>query len=301
MVAYSIKDLENLSGVKAHTLRIWEKRYGIINPNRTDTNIRYYKDADLQKILNISLLNRKGYKISKIVEMSDEEITQKVGKYTEVGSVFEDQLDSLMMSMFELDETKFNIILEHQIVSRGFEVTMNDVIYPLLDKLGVMWLAGSIKAVHENFVSNFIRRKTIIEIDKYQKQEQNIDNKCLIYLPENENHELSLLFLHYILVKNKAKVINLGAGVSLIDVLEARDIFKAKYIFTLFNDSFTESPLQPYLDELSKNAGDTTILISGFQTASQKIHLPDNIKVLNSIQDVKDFIITTNSTVNKLL
>lgn len=301
MVAYSIKDLENLSGVKAHTLRIWEKRYGVINPNRTDTNIRYYKDADLQKILNISLLNRKGYKISKIVEMSDEEITQKVGKYTEVGSVFEDQLDSLMMSMFELDETKFNIILEHQIVSRGFEVTMNDVIYPLLDKLGVMWLAGSIKAVHENFVSNFIRRKTIIEIDKYQKQEQNIDNKCLIYLPENENHELSLLFLHYILVKNKAKVINLGAGVSLIDVLEARDIFKAKYIFTLFNDSFTESPLQPYLDELSKNAGDTTILISGFQTASQKIQLPDNIKVLNSIQDVKDFIITTNSTVNKLL
>ena len=104
MVAYSIKDLESLSGVKAHTLRIWEKRYGIIKPSRTDTNIRYYMDCDLQKILNITLLNRKGYKISKIAGMPNDEIRQKVAELTEVGAVFEDQLDALMLSMFELDE-----------------------------------------------------------------------------------------------------------------------------------------------------------------------------------------------------
>lgn len=297
MVAYSIKDLECLSGVKAHTLRIWEKRYGIIQPNRTDTNIRYYEDNDLQKILNITLLNRKGFKISKIATMSMEEICQKVGELTEVGSVFEDQLDSLMMSMFELDEVKFNLILEHQIHSKGFELTISNIVYPLLEKLSVMWIAGSIKSVHENFVINIIRRKIIVEIDRISnKDDPNQNLRCIVYLPENETHELSLLFLHYILVSYNAKVINLGIGVSLVDVLEVKNIFMAKYIFTIFNDS-SETPLQAYINELAKNAKDTKILISGFQTATQKLELPQNVRILNSIQDVKDFIIS-NSKLN---
>jgi len=290
MVAYSIKDLESISGVKAHTLRIWEKRYGIIQPHRTDTNIRYYKDSDLQKVLNISLLNKKGYKISKIATMSTDQVRQKVGEYTEVGQIFEDQLDSMMLSTFELDESKFNIVLDHEISSKGFEETMNDVVYPLLDKLSTMWIAGSIKSVHENFVSNIIKRKTIVEIDRLSRSELNNNIRCLIYLPENESHELSLLFLHYILVKNKAKVINLSSGTPLIDVLEGKSIFKAEYIFTIFNDSFAETPLQPYIDELSKNARDAKILISGFQTASQNLTLPENVHILNSIQSVKDFV-----------
>ncbi len=290
MVAYSIKDLENLSGVKAHTLRIWEKRYGIINPNRTETNIRFYEDTELKKILNITLLNRKGIKISRIAEMTSEQIYQKVGELTEVGSVFEEQVDTLMMSMFELDETKFNLILDHQISSKGFEESMNDIVYPLLDKLSMMWIAGSVKAIHEKFVSNIIRRKIIVEIDRLNKGELDQNLKCVVYLPENESHELSLLFLHFILVKNKAKVINLGIGSTLIDVLEAKNVFKAKYIFTLFNDSFSESPLQPYINELAKNAKDAKILISGFQAANQKLDLPQNVIIVNSIQSVKDFI-----------
>ncbi len=290
MVAYSIKDLESLSGIKAHTLRIWEKRYGIIKPSRTDTNIRFYKDSDLQKILNITLLNRKGIKISKIANMHYDEIRQKVAEITEVGAVFEDQLDALMLSVFELDETKFNIILDHQITSKGFEETMNVIIYPLLDKLSMMWIAGSIKGVHENFVNNIIRHKTIVEIDKFNKSDYQSDFRCLIYLPENETHELSLLFLNYLLVKNKAKVLNLGTNVTLIDVLEGKNIFKAKYIFTIFNDSFSESPLQPYLNELVKNAPDTQILISGYQAAAQQLELPPNVRIIHSIPQLKTFL-----------
>lgn len=290
MVAYSIKDLESLSGVKAHTLRVWEKRYGIIQPNRTDTNIRYYKDEDLQKILNITLLNRKGYKISRIATMNADEIRRKVAELTEVGSAFQDQLDAMMLSMFELDENKFNIILDHQISSKGFEETMHDVVYPLLDKLSTMWIAGSVKGVHENFVSNIIRRKTIVETDKLSRSEAQPHFRCLIYLPEHESHELSLLFLQYLLVKNHAKVINLGIGVPLIDVLEAKHIFKPDYIFSIFNDSFSETPLQPYLNELAKNAKDAQILISGFQTASQQLELPPNVQVLSSIGQLKSFV-----------
>ena len=290
MVAYSIKDLENLSGVKAHTLRIWEKRYGIINPSRTLTNIRYYQDTDLQNILNISLLNRKGIKISKIAGMTFEAIRQKVAEVTEVGTVFEDQLDSMMLSMFELDETKFNIILDHQIQSKGFEKTMNEILYPLLDKLSVMWIAGSVKAVHESFVSNIIRKKTIVEIDRLSRLNEFSEVRCLIYLPENEPHELSLLFLEYILVKNKVKVINLGMSVPLIDVLEGKNIFNAKYIFTIFNDSFADSSLQTYLNELSKNSPDQQIIISGFQTANQQLSLPSNVSIKNSIEQVKEYV-----------
>lgn len=292
MVAYSIKDLEHLSGVKAHTLRIWEKRYGIIKPCRTETNIRYYSDQDLQNILNISLLNRKGIKISKIAEMTSESIKQKVAQVTEVDSVFEDQLDALMLSMFELDEVKFNIIMDHQIQSKGFEETMNDIVYPLLDKLSVMWVAGSVKGVHETFVSNIIRKKTIVEIDKISKNNISSDVRCLIYLPENDTHELSLLFLEYILLKCKAKVINLGTSTPLIDVLEGKNIFKSSYIFTIFNDSFAESPLQPYLNELSKNAPDQQIVISGYQTVSQNLSTPSNVIIMNSIDEIKEFIKT---------
>lgn len=292
MVAYSIKDLENLSGVKAHTLRIWEKRYGIIKPCRTDTNIRYYTDNDLQNILNISLLNRKGIKISKIAVMTSDSIKQKVAEVTEVASVFEDQIDALMLSMFELDDAKFNIILDHQIQSKGFEETMNDMVYPLLDKLSVMWVAGSVKGVHETFVSNIIRKKTIVEIDKLNKSNGFSDVRCLIYLPENDSHELSLLFLEYVLLKCKAKVINLGTSTPLIDVLEGKNIFRSSYIFTLFNDSFAESPLQPYINELSKNAPEQQIIISGYQTVSQNLILPANVMAINSIDEIKNYVLS---------
>lgn len=290
MVGYSIKDLENLSGLKAHTLRIWEKRYGIIKPRRTETNIRYYEDDDLQKVLNISLLNRKGFKISKIAGMSGDELKQKVAEITEVGTEFQDQLDSMMMSVFELNESKFNIILDHQIQANGFEHTMNDIVYPLLDKLSTMWIAGSIKGVHESFVINIIKRKIIVAIDKLRKTELKAGHRFLIYLPENESHELSLLFLHFILVKYGADVLNMGSNVSLIDVLEAQSIYNANYIFTIFNDSFAETPLQPYLHQLSENCRGTTILISGFQTVNQSLDLPPNIRVVPSIDSLKSIL-----------
>jgi DNA-binding transcriptional MerR regulator len=295
MVAYSIKDLENLSGVKAHTLRIWEKRYGIITPERTSTNIRYYKEEDLQKILNISLLNRKGFKISKIAELSNEELKAKVAELTEVGTAFEDQLDSLMLAMFDLEESKFNLILNHQIDSKGFEATMDDVVYPLLDKLSNMWLAGSIKSVHENFVVGIIRRKIIMAIENQKERENRDGKRFLLYLPEFETHELSLLFLHYVLLKQGIRVLNLGTNVSIYDVIDAYHIYRAEYIFTIFNDSFSEAPLQPYLDELIRNCPESQILISGFQTTVQKLERNPRLRVLNSIDQVKQFVRHLNS------
>ena len=287
MAVYSINDIEKLCGIKAHTIRIWEKRYDIISPRRTETNIRYYLDEDLQKILNISLLNRNNYKISKIAKMTDSEMKRIVSDLSDVSIDTEDNLDSLMFAMLELDEYKFNKILDHNISSKGFEDTMNDVVYPLMEKLSMMWIAGSIKGVHENFVANIIKRKTIVAIDLKSKENAPKAKRFLIYLPKNESHELSLLFLHFLLKDMGLNVINLGSDVPLIDVLEGQKIFKADYVFTMFNDSFSQEPLQPYLNEISKHLSGCQILISGYQTAIQNIELPENMNMLRSISDVK--------------
>ena len=149
MVVYSISDLEKLSGVKAHTLRIWEKRYGILQPKRTESNVRYYVDEDLRLLLNISLLNKNGLKISKIAKMCPIELQKKVTEITEIDASFEGQIDGLTISLIELNEENAVNIINKNIEEKGFRETMLQVIYPLLDKLVLMWLSGSINAVHE--------------------------------------------------------------------------------------------------------------------------------------------------------
>ena len=284
MVVYSIKDIEKLSGVKAHTLRIWEKRYDIVCPRRTETNIRYYLEEDLQKILNIAHLNKNGLKISKIAKMGDNEIRCNVARISEIDTSHEGYIDGLMLSMFELNEAKFSKILNKHIESDGMDKTMDDIIYPFLDRLSAMWFTGSIKGVHENFVSYIIRRKLSVVIDGIDI-EPTLPS-CIIYLPEEETQELSLLYLHYVLKMKGYNVVNLGTNVASIDVLEAQRVLDAKYVFTFFNDSFTNTPLQPYIENLSKHLPSCKLYISGFQTINQQLTLPSNVFVLNNISDL---------------
>ncbi len=290
MAVYSINDIEKLSGVKAHTIRIWEKRYNILPNRRTDTNIRYYMDEDLELILNIAHLNKKGVKISRIATMTAEEIKQKVADSCEVDVIFENQIDGLMLSMFELNEYKFMKLLNHHIREIGFENTMDEVIYPMLDKLSVMWIAGSVKGVHENFINNIIRRKLSVEIDKLEYDPNENATRFLIFLPEYEAHELSLLFVYYLLKKYGANILYLGTQVSLPDVKDAVEIFRPDYLFTLFNDSFSEAPLQPYINELSQLQHHGRVLVSGYQTVQQKLDLPGNVEIVYNLNDIKKYL-----------
>ncbi len=289
MLSYTINDIEKLSGVKAHTIRIWEKRYNIIPNRRSDSNIRFYHEDDLQHILNIAHLNKRGIKISKIATMTSDQIKQKIADYCDVDVIFENQIDGLMLSMFELNEYKFLKILNHHIKDTGFEKTMDEVIYPLLDKLSVMWIAGSVKGVHENFINNIIRRKLSVEIDKLELVPEECSKKFLMYLPEYEAHELSLLYVFFLLKKYGADTLYLGTQISIADVADAVEIFKPDYIFTLFNDSFSETSLQPYLDSLNAISGGAKILITGYQTMQQKINLPANMEMLSSLTEVSKY------------
>lgn len=289
MVVYSIKDLENLSGVKAHTLRIWEKRYNILTPKRTPTNIRYYLDDDLKVILNIALLNRNGIKISKIAKMDPAEIRKKVAEITDVDESFEGQLDSLTISLIELNEIKFVKLLNKNIEQRGFTETMLEVIYPLLDKLAMMWIAGSIKSIHEKFVSNLIKRKCIVEIDK---QEITRGETFLIFLPEEETNELSLLFLHYLIRNNGFHVINAGTDVNIYDLLEVLDIRKPEYLYTIINETLHGNQYQQYVGRLCKEFPETEVIISGIQAQSQAQpeEYQERITVLNSSEETILFL-----------
>lgn len=287
MVVYSINDLEKLSGVKAHTLRIWEKRYNILEPRRTPNNIRYYLDEDLKTILNIALLNRNGYKISKIAKMSESEIHHKVAEVADIDESFEGQLDSLTISLIELDEAKFVKLINKNIEERGFAPTMMEVIYPLLDKLAVMWVSGSIKTIHEKFVSNVIKRKCVVQIDRLVPKKEAL---FLIYLPEGEINELSLLFLHYLIANEGYKVINAGLDVSLEDLLEAKDIRYPEFLFTIINDSMNADQLRQYVNVLSKEFTRSKILISGALAPELSEGRPDNVKTLNSSVETLSFL-----------
>lgn len=294
MAVYSIKDLEKLSGIKAHTIRIWEQRYSIIEPGRTQTNIRYYTDHDLKLLLNIALLNKNGIKISKIAKMRDEEILEKVAAISEINFENDVQLDALTLSMIEMDEYKFDRIISTNIQQLGFERTMIEVIYPFLDKLGLLWLTGSINPVQENFMSYLIRQKIIVAINNEPIAQGRDVPKFLIYLPEGESQELSLLFMHYLLKSRKFKVIYIGNYISLTDLKDAYQIHQPDYIYTIISETFTKPLVKDYVDSLATNFPQTRILLSGYQVMSQNVQSARNYNVLANLDETIQFLDTLN-------
>lgn len=294
MAIYSIKDLEKLSGIKAHTLRIWEQRYGLISPKRTQTNIRYYEDEDLKFVLNIALLNRNGFKISKIAGMTKANIAEKVASLSEVNFEYGTQLDALTLSMIEMNEFKFDRILSANIRQIGFERAMLEIIYPFLDKLSLLWLTGSIHPVQENFISYLIRQKLIVAIDKTPLLSGPDVKKFLLYLPEGERQELTLLFMHYLVKSRGYQVVYLGQDISLTDLRDAGQILSPDFIFTMITETFGKEPVQRYVDKLADAFPDSRILLSGYQVIAQNVKAPENAVILSSLDQTLAFLEAVN-------
>jgi DNA-binding transcriptional MerR regulator len=287
---YSIKDLEKLSGIKAHTIRVWEQRYDVIVPKRTQTNIRYYDEEDLKKLLNIALLNKNGIKISKIAKMSEVEMAQEVAEVSDVHFEQDAQLDALTISMIEMDSYKFDRIISLNIDQIGFERTMIDVINPFLDKLSVLWLTGSINPAQEYLISNLIRQKLIVAIDKLPHHREEDTPQYLVFLPEGEIHELSILFLTYLLRERANSVIYLGQNVPFNDLQAVHEIQNPDYILTMFSGLFTKEPLQNYIQKLAMTFPNTHLLVSGYQVLVQPIDLPKNTSIIESFDHFIDFL-----------
>ena len=292
MAVYSIKDLEKLTGIKAHTIRIWEQRYNLIEPKRTKTNIRYYCDADLKHLINIALLNQQGVKISKIATLSFKEISEQASAITDCTLEYDTQLDTLTIAMIELDEYKFDHILTTNIEKIGFECTMMKVIYPFLERLSLLWLTGSVNPVQEHFMSNLLRQKVIAAIDNEPivSPHEKDAKRFMIYLPEGERQELSLLFMYFLLKTRRHQVIYLGCDVSCEDLQDAYSIRKPNYVFTLINEPLLKLSIQQYINNLSSLFSDCQILFSGYQAISKDLQLASNVSVCQSLDETIQFI-----------
>ena len=207
---FSIRDLENISGIKAHTIRIWEKRYNLLSPERSKTNIRYYSHQNLQKLLNIVLLNNNNYKISKISKMSDELINITARDLALNTTINDDAINSLKLSMFKFDKISFNTTYNKLLDKKNFREIFKEVFIPFLEHLGLLWQTETILPVHEHFISNLITQKIQINTDVLNYTKILSDNVFILFLPVNEIHELGLLYLNYELVLRGHRTIYLG-------------------------------------------------------------------------------------------
>src|SRR6187551_402450 len=288
MGRYSIKELEQLSGIKAHTIRIWEKRYKLIDPSRTTTNIRFYSDDDLKKIINVSLLNNSGIKISKIADMSLDAMSKKVIEISEVNSETSVYIDQMVISMIDMEEEMFEKILSNLILRFGFEKAIIDVVYPFLEKIGILWQTHNITPAHEHFISNLIRQKIIVAIDGLPIPPKT-SKKILLFLPEGEMHELGLLFYHFLIRKSGYRTYYLGQNVPHEDLISVYKVHQPDFMLTSITSTLTV-PIERYLERLANDFGQTKILASGYQVQKFEGCKKANVQIFSTALELSKFI-----------
>lgn len=291
MATYFIRDLEKLSGIKAHTIRIWEKRHKIIAPKRTDSNIRYYDDYDLKKLLNISILNSNGFKISNIALMKVGELNEKVVELSRTGNNTDIHIDRIVICMLDLDEARLEKLFSEFILKMGFEETIIKIIYPFLAKIGVLWQTGNINPAQEHFICNIIRQKIIVAIDSLPLHDNNTAT-IIMYLPDEELHELGLLFYSYVAKKNGCKTIYLGQSVPYENLKMVDKIHQADILFTAYSSPIAPKEFKRHMDRLVTDFRDKTIIISGYQVNQNRLKVPLEIFAVEDVQEFKDIIPT---------
>lgn len=289
---FSIKDLENLSGIKAHTIRIWEKRYNLFQPNRTETNIRYYSLSSLQKLLNITFLNRNGFKVSKIAQLRPDEIPDLVKQIAKDNDPENHYVDLFKIAMLNFDQTLFYNTFKELAKDQNLTDIFHNVFVPLLNQIGLLWQTDTITPAHEHFIFELIKQKVLIYTDRAIDNSNKSENTktFVLFLPDNEIHELGLLYINYELTLRGYKSIYLGQSVP-IDSLE---YLTELYDEIVFISSFTIKPekeiINKYLNELSTKIlkqGNNLLLISGRQTQHIDLHTLNNkISVFNSTKEI---------------
>jgi MerR family transcriptional regulator, light-induced transcriptional regulator len=290
MGKYSIKELEKLSGIKAHTIRIWEKRHQIIAPERTKTNIRFYSDDDLKKIINVSVLNNNGVKISKIVKLSLAEINQHVAKLSETKNDIDIYIEQMIVAMIDMEEETFEKLLASLTLKFGFEKTMLEIVYPFMEKIGVLWLTDNITPAQEHFISHLIRQKIIVAIDALPLAPKT-ERKAVLFLPENELHELGLLFYHYVVKKLGVRTYYLGQTVPHKSLKSACEAHQPDLIITALTAGPKPSEMGKYLNQLSVDLPNTQILVTGYALKKAAVEPPKNVSLFANVLELKELLV----------
>ncbi len=289
MDAFTIKDLENLTGIKAHTIRIWEQRYRFLKPQRTQTNIRYYTNEELKTLLNIALLNKYGFKISHIDRMTADEIREKINTLSDAQAQQERVINDLVQAMVDLNLERIEKVLSGFIATKGMERTVLQIIFPFLEKIGILWLTGHINPAQEHLVTNLIRQKLIVAIDSVHTNLRN-DRSILFFLPEGEHHELGLLFMHYLLKSRGLQTIYVGANVPVKDLAYVVNLKKPDIIFSHLTATTSSFHFEKFLNQVSQHVAGTPVILSGTLTQHYKKTPPPGIEFKKSLQEVIDFL-----------
>jgi MerR family transcriptional regulator, light-induced transcriptional regulator len=289
MGKYSIKELEQLSGIKAHTIRIWEKRHRLIEPQRTSTNIRFYSDDDLKKIINVSLLNNHGVKISRIAELNHDQLVEKVLEFAEKKSEADVYINQMIVAMIDMDEDTFDQQLSRLSLKFGMERTISEVIYPFLDRIGILWQTGNITPAQEHFISNLVRQKLIVAIDNLPQPPKG-SKTALLFLPEHELHEIGLLFCHYLLKKQSIRVWYLGQMVPYRDLKSVGLTHKPNFFVTCLVSERPPKDVQAYVNGLCSDFPASTIIATGAAINRIALSFPPNFIVLDRVIRVREFV-----------
>lgn len=287
MGVYSIKDLENFTQIKAHTLRIWEQRYNLLEPERTDTNIRLYSDKDLKKILNINLLYSNGLKISKIAKLNENEIYRLANEILLVpDSEDASNVDRFVNRIIRYDEIGMNDELESLCNNSGLEHVFTNLLIPVLQKVGELWQVDSITAAHEHFFSNVLRSFIIRHTDKAVPQSSS-KGSALLFLKENEYHELGLLFYNYYLRSKGYHTIYLGQSLPNDDLVKIVREFKPDYIFTSLITILNEKEFLEFFENIASCFALDKLYVGGYQLKIFEQLVPKEVKIIHTVDGIE--------------
>jgi len=288
---FSIKDLENLSGIKAHTIRIWEKRYNLLQPNRTDTNIRNYDLENLQKLLNVSFLNSNGYKISKISKLSERDIGNHVNEIALKKNLENHALNSFKVAMLNFDQAHFYKIYNKLREEKTFKEIVYEVFMPFLAELGTLWQTDTISIAHEHFVSTLIKQKILLNIEKIQNQQESKKSKTFVlYLPMNEIHDIGLLFTQYEIVSRGYHCIYLGPSVPIESLSSLLNYYNDINFISYFTVKPEKDDLHDYLNDfyesILKSSKNELWILGRLLEHLNRSKLPQQIKPFSTIENL---------------
>ncbi|MBC29724.1 MAG: MerR family transcriptional regulator [Muricauda sp.] len=289
--SFSIRDMENLSGIKAHTIRIWEKRYNLFKPERTSTNIRTYSLASLQKLLNITLLYNNGFKISKIAKIPEEQIPEKVHEIIANTSENSHAINAIKLAMVNFDQNLFYETYNSLLAEKSFKTVFYEVFIPLLTELGLLWQTDTISPAHEHFITNLIKQKIYVHTEKLQtKPPTRHDKVFALFLPENEIHEIGLLYVNYEILLKGYKTIYLGQTMPLENLSDLLKYYDNLCFVSYFTVSPTKDRLEKYIADFSNNLnrhGESRLWVLGRQVRQLELkELPPVVTIFESIEEL---------------
>jgi DNA-binding transcriptional MerR regulator len=288
-MAFTIKELETLTGIKAHTIRIWEQRYQFLKPSRTPTNIRRYSNEELKTLLSVSLLNKYGYKISKIDSMLPEQRSLEVLFLNDGEAINEKIVNEMIGSMIDLNADQFEAILDKQVKQRGITTTIVTLVFQFLNRVGILWQTDRINPAHEHLVSNIIRQKIIAAIEELPVS-NNKKSLLILFLPENEYHEIGLLYAFFLIRQHGIPVIYLGANVPLKEIKYVADIKQPTHLYLHLTSIPPRLNFEKFIASLSVENKNCKILLSGFVANSASVRHLKNVHPLKSLSEALAYL-----------